>query len=288
MQTGQAFPGEFFEPGYKVLARHGDIYDPFNYAGSRDASSLGDAIVIELLDRYPEQVARALDPLVQDQQITAEERQRIVDRLKELDNLRPVTEAPAWVLGVLGDTQSREAKQIIEETWKRCVEEFVKVPYVAGQSWFRRFPLKLALKLSSHVWKPILERVLGWLNLFAFGVGEDRYRRSAIKEERFRSKQASYVLYGHTHNYLLAPLPRLQPVTDPGQDNVYFNTGTWRMTWNKARNTRDFIGWHVLTYVAIFRREENREYTFEVWHGALGQTVGVAGAAPSAHAPDAS
>ena len=34
---------------HKVFARHGDKYDPFNYEGDRDASSLGDAIVAHVV-----------------------------------------------------------------------------------------------------------------------------------------------------------------------------------------------------------------------------------------------
>ena len=45
---------------HKVFARHGDVYDPFNYEGDRNASSLGDVVVIELLNRFGAQVAREL------------------------------------------------------------------------------------------------------------------------------------------------------------------------------------------------------------------------------------
>ena len=48
------FPEELFVPAYKTYARHGDIYDSFNYMNNnRDTSSIGDAIVIELLNKYP-------------------------------------------------------------------------------------------------------------------------------------------------------------------------------------------------------------------------------------------
>ena len=30
-------------PDYGVMVRHGDYYDPLNYSGNRDASSMGDA-----------------------------------------------------------------------------------------------------------------------------------------------------------------------------------------------------------------------------------------------------
>lgn len=48
---------------HRVVMRHGDRYDPINYMRDkgRDASSLGDAVVIELLNRFPWECATALD-----------------------------------------------------------------------------------------------------------------------------------------------------------------------------------------------------------------------------------
>ena len=58
------FPHEIWESNelvqvmrrHKVFARQGDVYAPFNYEGDRDASSLGDVIVLELLNRFSMQV----------------------------------------------------------------------------------------------------------------------------------------------------------------------------------------------------------------------------------------
>ena len=85
---GTPFPTEVFDGKYRVLARHGDIYDKFNYMGNRDASSIGDAIVIELLNRYPREVGQRLDALVQQGRVTADEQQKITEQLRELDNIR--------------------------------------------------------------------------------------------------------------------------------------------------------------------------------------------------------
>ena len=51
-----AFITEGFWDKYGVFARHGDIFDPFNFDGNRDASSMGDAIVIDLINRFPKTV----------------------------------------------------------------------------------------------------------------------------------------------------------------------------------------------------------------------------------------
>jgi len=46
-----------------ALARHGDVFDQFNFDAERgrDASSLGDCMVTELLNRFPFDVAKALN-----------------------------------------------------------------------------------------------------------------------------------------------------------------------------------------------------------------------------------
>jgi hypothetical protein len=88
-----------------------------------------------------------------------------------------------------------------------------------------------------------------------------------------RSREANFVLYGHTHNQLIIPMDQEPAQPDSVQNKIYFNTGTWRKTWNKVLfdpANREFIGWHVLSYVALFSPEENGDYNFEVWNGALG------------------
>ena len=80
---------------HRVLARHGDIYDPINFSGDRKQSSLGDAIVIELLNRFSVQVQRQLG-----EELTP----ATVLGLRELDNVRPLLMAPVWIDGLLART----------------------------------------------------------------------------------------------------------------------------------------------------------------------------------------
>ncbi len=93
---------------HRVLARHGDVYDPFNFEETRDASSLGDAIVIDLLNRFPMTVEKRLR-----KDLPAE----TLNGLKEIDNVRPLTSIPIWIDGLLQRTcpdpeYKRAVKQI--------------------------------------------------------------------------------------------------------------------------------------------------------------------------------
>lgn len=276
--TGTApFSTELFDSKYRVLARHGDIYDKFNYMGNRDASSIGDAIVIELLNRYPREVGLRLDGLVTKGTVTAAEQQSIVGRLKEIDNLRPLLDAPSWVLMVSSRTTNPDARQVIEEAWQDCVDDFFRVPFIKKQDKFL-WPdtidlLQIALQLSSHTTKKFLEKITELKERFFSGKIEGDYHNAAFDEPKVRSGDASYVVYGHTHDHVIVPMDQVPLAGGTSMDKVYFNTGTWRKTWNKVwfdNANREFIGWHVLTYVVFFSKDENGSYNFEVWNGALG------------------
>lgn len=271
------FPSLLFEPDYKVFARHGDVYDAYNYMGNRDASSIGDAIVIELLNKYPQEAMWRLNGLVAAGSVTKAEVDKIEGQLKELDNVRPLLDAPSWVLMVADKTKNEVARRVIEQAWDVCVDAFFQVPFIKNQDkllWPDRIDLlQISLQLSSHMSKKTLEKLTELKEKLFHPDPAGGYDRQAFAESEVRSGEASFVLYGHTHDSLMIPMD-ITPRTDGSiQDKIYFNTGTWRKTWNKTQfdsANREFIGWHVLTYVAIFKPLENGAYNFEVWNAALG------------------
>ncbi len=271
------FPTELFASDYKAFARHGDIYDDFNYMGNRDASSIGDAIVIELLNKYPQEALGRLNDLAAAGSVTKEEVDRIAKQLKELDNIRPLLDAPSWVLMVANKTESEAARETIKKAWSDCVDAFFEVPFIRGKDKFL-WPdiidlLQVSLQLSSHLSKKTLEKIADLKEKWFPADAAGGYDVHAFAEPRVRSGEASFVLYGHTHDYLMVPMDQMPLPNGSIQDKVYFNTGTWRKTWNKVKfdpANREFIGWHVLTYVAVFKPTENGSYKFEVWNAALG------------------
>jgi UDP-2,3-diacylglucosamine pyrophosphatase LpxH len=270
-------PTEFFDPDYRVIARHGDILDKFNYMGDRNASSIGDAIVIELLNKYPHAVEVRLNALMAGGDISMDEKDSITSMLKELDNIRPVLDAASWVLMVSQKTANPLARKAIEDAWEACVDDFFKVPFIAKQDKFM-WPdtidlLQIALHLSSHTSKRVLETIAGLKEKLFPADNEASYRQSAFVEPKVRSGEASYVIYGHTHADQIVPMDQVPTPDGLAQNKIYFNTGTWRKTWNKVLFdpiNREFIGWHVLSYVALFKPTENGSYNYEVWTGALG------------------
>lgn len=271
------FPTELLAPDYKTFARHGDIYDDFNCMGNRDDSSIGDAIVIELLNKYPQEAMGRLNALAVAGSVTKEEVARIAKQLKELDNIRPLLDSPSWVLMVANKTESDAARETIKKAWSDCVDAFFEVPFIKGKDKFL-WPdiidlLQVSLQLSSHLSKKTLEKIADLKEKWFPEDAAGGYDVHASAEPSVRSGKASFVLYGHTHDYLIVPMDQAPLSNGFIQDKVYFNTGTWRKTWNKVKfdpANREFIGWHVLTYVAIFKPTENGSYNFEVWNAALG------------------
>lgn len=271
------FPTELFASDYKAFARHGDIYDDFNYMGNRDDSSIGDAIVIELLNKYPQEALGRLNGLAAAGSVTKAEVERIARQLKELDNIRPLLDAPSWVLMAANKTESEAAREIIKKVWSDCVDAFFEVPFIREKDRFL-WPdiidlLQVSLQLSSHLSKKTLEKIAALKEKWFPEDAAGGYDRHAFAEPKVRSGEAAFVLYGHTHDYLMVPMDQTPLPNGSIQDKIYFNTGTWRKTWNKVKfdpANREFIGWHVLTYVAVFKPTENGSYNFEVWNAALG------------------
>jgi UDP-2,3-diacylglucosamine pyrophosphatase LpxH len=277
------FLTEFYDCEYRTVARHGDKYDDFNYAGDRDKSSVGDAIVIELLNKYPVLVQERIEQLLQGEGLSSAEKTTlvgektaIVNDLKEIDNIRPLLDAPSWILRILKKTKSEAAKLVIEKTWEECVDSFFKVKFIKKQDllfWPDYIDLlQVALQLSSHTSKWALEKITELKKRFVQEGAGGIYLKKAYAESKVGTGEADYVVYGHTHDHVVIPMDQ-QYTGERRRDTIYFNTGTWRQTWNKVAFdpvNREFIGWKVMTYVAFYHKEENTKFNFEVWNGSLG------------------
>jgi len=75
---------------HEVFAQHGDLYDPLNFRKEigRNASSLGDVFVVEIINRFPLEVERRLKEDLPPGTMEA---------LHELANVRPVLATPLWI-----------------------------------------------------------------------------------------------------------------------------------------------------------------------------------------------
>lgn len=262
------FPEIMLFDRYHVLARHGDYYDRFNHEGNRDASSLGDAIVIDLVNRFPEEVRRRLG---------LDDQDRLYLALKEIDNVRPVLNVPAWVQGICNYYPWVEDD--LRKIWNDTVDHFLGLDFVKQHD--RWGPdimdfLQMGLHLSSSFSFARLQRLLGNWVVRGFYQKLDDYRRFAYNEWALKKNEARYVVYGHTHKAEQIPLDiiALPAPLEGTLEKVYFNSGTWRKVFvQTAFDTEncEFIGWHVMTFLVFYLQEERepgRDY--EMWSASLG------------------
>jgi UDP-2,3-diacylglucosamine pyrophosphatase LpxH len=246
---------------HAVFARHGDIYDPSNYEGNRDASSLGDAIVIELLNRFPQQVVAQLGPQLKPE---------FKAGLKELDNVRPLLSIPLWIENLVQRTCDEATGRAVKQIWDRLAEQFSAHPFIRGKPWTTRLRIRLALNLSAGFSFARLARlsgtVQGWLR------GDESYARNVLREETFLARTACRFVYGHTHHYEAVPLATTAR-EGTALAQLYFNSGTWRQVHEREisdTTAGGFQGYKVMTYIAFFRGDERGGAVFEAWNGAIG------------------
>jgi hypothetical protein len=274
---------------HHVFGRHGDIFDSNNYEGStRDHSSLGDAVVIELVDRFAYLVEKRLG-------------ERAPKDLREIDNVRPFELVPTWIDGLLRRTDRDTAREV-RKIWNEVADDFLKLPFVRQH----HSSIKWGLRLTEGMSFSSLGKIVPWgknvltslaavspaLNglLCKFGASSEVYP-CALKEPAFADPEISYIVYGHTHRQEIVPL-RTSTNAAGKPKSAYLNSGTWRAVFDLAQarpKDAEFFEYHVMTYLSFFKDDERRDREFETWSGSFespmmvqsrGGTANMRGAVP--------
>lgn len=251
---------------HRVTARHGDIYDPLNFCDDRDSSSIGDAIVIELMGRFLSELNRGLG---------AELSATTLQGLREIDRIRPLLAIPAWMDGLLQRTGVEPAlRKHIKRTWDQLADEFLQLSLVREQDAWSPFNLvdglERSLKFSKRLASGWTSQMTKWLQSLR-GVETDSYAPHAVREEDFRNRRARHIVYGHTHSAETVPLDASY-ADGYVLNQVYFNAGTWRRVYRPTQWTpsdRDFIAQDCMSYMAFFAGDERSGRSFETWSGTL-------------------
>jgi hypothetical protein len=246
-----------------VFARHGDIYDPDNYDGDRNRSSLGDAIVVELLARFPFEV---------DKQLGATVSPECVKALKEIDNVRPLAMSVLWIAAVLQRTclKPGEADRV-KKVWNELVAAFFRVPFVKSHRAPKHWATLLVWWVSQHLSMHALSRILlSWPAKLIQPATQPNYR-NALAEPILATGETWTVVYGHTHVYELVPLDS-QGLAGNQFEQIYINSGTWRPYHELAERNpaqHKFVSYHVFTILAFYNDGERRGRRYEIWNGVL-------------------
>ncbi len=252
---------------HKVAARHGDLYDPLNFEGDRDSSSLGDGIVIELVNRFAAEVER---------QLGGELPVATLLGLREIDNIRPTLLVPVWIEGLLERTCSFPSmRKLVKTIWDQLVDEFLEIEFVRHRDTWSPLDtvdgLQQVLRFSRRLSVGWASAVLAGLNRIR-GSSSDSYVNHAMAEQDFRNRRAKHIVYGHTHAAETVPLDASY-AEGFVLDQVYFNAGTWRRVHRQtqlAPGEHEFIASDVMSYLAFYQGDERKGRPYEVWSAALG------------------
>ena len=265
---------------HKVYARHGDIYDSFNYDKSkgRSASSLGDATTIDLVGRFPNAVGELLGDQIPD---------TLIEDLKEIENIRPPLLAPVWINGMIRRYfPNAQDQQRVQNIWNHTVEEFLDLPFVrAHDDWYNPFDkvdmLESVLRITKDTsWKTISDLVT-WVKQKFWG-GNLTFARHALEEEAFKTRAAHYIVYGHVHHHEIVPLDT-SLVEGEYFNQFYINSGTWRAFHELTiKNPRDqkFVPNKSITYLTFYQEDERSGRPFEAWQGVLSYPTHLRSARP--------
>lgn len=252
---------------HKVTARHGDLHDPFNFDGDRDASSLGDMIVIELINRFAAEV---------ESESAGDLPIATLAGLREIDNVRPLLLIPVWIDGLLERTCSFPSlRKGVKRVWDQLAEEFLSHEFVRDRDTWSPFDLvdglQNTLKFSKRLSIGWASSIMNWANSIRGGSGKSYYHH-ALAEQDFRNRRSKSIVYGHTH---VAESVSLDASYAEGRvhNQEYFNSGTWRRIHRPtelAPSEHEFIAHDVMTYLVFFQADERKGRPYETWSGTLG------------------
>jgi UDP-2,3-diacylglucosamine pyrophosphatase LpxH len=252
---------------HSVFARHGDIYDPFNYdkQKGRNAATLGDAFVVELINLFPQEVkARMGDELPAP----------LLAGLNELANVRPSLLVPVWIDTLLKNMKipAPQAKRV-KAIWDELANAFLQLDFVRDKDTIRPFDavdvLEIVLKLYDNVSLDTAAKAIRFIEDKLWG-GHSSFAHHALDETAFKERWARHIIYGHTHHYEIVPLDKVYVGYD-SFDQLYYNSGTWHAVHELARAHDDrFVFFQVMSFLAFFKPDERKGRPFETWAGALG------------------
>lgn len=255
---------------HKVMARHGDIYDPFNYnPRGRDFASLGDAIVIDIINGFPFEVMEQLKGRLPESFRT---------ELVEIGNVRPRLLAPVWLQNQIERHQvDDESAKEMRRIWNELTDNmFEKNEFVRQHDTFSPFDLvdlmQTVLNFSKLLSFQSITDLVSYIQKKIWG-GDSSFAKNVAEEAAYQNNTANYFIYGHTHHYETVPLD-VGEMQEPPYERWYFNSGTWHPLYDQALlGDKEFIRHKVFTYLAFYTGDERKGRKYETWSGTLFDTV---------------
>lgn len=252
---------------HKVYARHGDMYDMFNFdkEKGREFSTIGDAFAMEVSNRFPIEVQKRFGD---------ELPSGIIDSLRKISNIRPALAAPIWISEQIHEfAEKRALEKELKKVWDDISDEYLQLDFVRQADKSFQFDvvdmMELIIKISGRASFKTINDVILWVRKKMWG-GTHSFAKYAFEEPVFLNGKAQYIIYGHTHQHEIVPLGLNMQMPKP-ESQVYFNSGTWHSYYDLAiQNSKkqQFVPYQALTYLTFYTHEEHDGRHFETWSGA--------------------
>jgi UDP-2,3-diacylglucosamine pyrophosphatase LpxH len=258
---------------HSVFARHGDYYDPYNlYKQNRDHASLSDAVCVEIFNRVGVQIRSELQGELPD---------GFYRDLDQMGSVRPPLMTPVWIANLLERYKvSTAQRKKINDIWHDLVEQFSKLDFLQELNQPFAFDLVDAVQVALRFarltsidnlsdWALAIEKLLeslGWGSK-----SNSSYEKHAVEEDSYKSREARFIVYGHTHQFAVTPLRSMIQNGTPF-DQMYLNAGTWlpvNKTCDADSNKKGFILYKTMGYLGIFKGDERKYKAYETWNGTL-------------------
>lgn len=257
---------------HRVYLQHGDQYDEYNYHKDigREGSSLGDAIVVELVTKFPVEVIKRIKRKYPDATFSKD----FLQSLEELDNVRPSTHTVIYLRNVIEKLAQSKHREIVKEVFYECTATIRKSRIFKEVSKHDKLAtMKLDILNFASKWSPtfVVRFVTSMLGLF-----RDSYVKRAENESYVRTGKCDYVTYGHTHEALTEGIGVRQVKDGLPVPQIYINSGTWRPVnieiQPESRKVRGFPYYSekTMVWVAYFKDGERKGRNYEIWSGQLG------------------
>lgn len=240
---------------HRVCARHGDVFDPLSFRGRRDESSLADVMVIEGAMQF---VHTAAERFGNDLPLD------LILALEELTDVRPLPLMPMMLANAIQRScgAKRGLQYELRTMWDEQIEKLLDAGWFRNQRWTD----------SSDVDQLAAQFLLNRARPQRF---EESLLEHALTESEFRNRRAKYVVYGHTHRAMAAPM-EASYADGFVLNQIYFNSGSWRRIYDATTLSQpggQLVGSDSINLLAFYQGDERHGRPYETWSSMLGSAA---------------
>lgn len=247
----------YSDPAASLFATHGHSVDPVNWHRKTEGYwAMGDAIVLRIVNRFPSAACDEIGVALSTQ---------IGQQLQEIENIEPISDIPLYVRWLTESLPIKKQRDKIDSVWARVVDEFLAIEDFRDEDGYGAAEYQNVRKAFSWSKNLSFAGLLAKLAPLVSAQGPP-YQSSALTQAR-GPKRYRFVLYGHTHEPMLVPLP--VPSQEPA---FYVNTGCWRRVVTRAsRNSSGpFAARRLASYFRVDGpdggKSQERYHLYQEWH----------------------